>query len=612
MLLKKYFTFVISLLIFIITTTPLAKAKTNQSLKEQINTALVEEKLVGISWATVSNGVVEVGSAGSANLALNQAMTADHKVHVGSVAKSVLALGVLRLITENKLSLDTNVEQLLPELAFKNPWSEGDPITVRHLLEHSAGLDNIRMWQLLNTRVTPTTPLKEAFAARDSELLKVRTKPGTQYSYSNMGYAILGMVIEKVTNQAYEQYLDNHLLKPLSMSDSTFVFLSQEGENADASLAMGYFEGGVAQPAVATYLRPAGQFTTTAADMAKFINLINGQGVLNERVFIKRELIEALAVPHATDAVNAGLEIGHGLAFVTRDRHHVIGMCHPGSTFGYYAYTCIYPEQQKGYFFSINTDSESANTERFNQIFIQHLALEPSAKVSASTANEDLSTLEGMFFLSPNNVAEFEFVDRVFQYRFISVEENQLIIKSLEGKDKILEPIGHNRFREQNRHQVSHVFFQNADGELMLTTGLKTYKKGAFVPVLLYWLSIASGLFGFAYVLFVGMIRLIKRDIERFNRVGLTFINLILFIVPIVLFINQSFLRFGDVTAASLSLAVLSGGLLLSIIASLYVCVKKSSISKTVFKMDVIALLLSLQFCIVLLLWQQIPVVFWR
>ena len=594
------------------TMTPFAFADSSQTLTMQITKALAEEKLVGITWATVSDGVVEVGSAGSANLVLNQAMMAEHKVHVGSVAKSVLALGILRLITENKINLDSNVERLLPEIAFKNPWSTSSPITVRHLLEHSAGIDNIRMWQLLNTSATPTTPLKEAFISSNRELLNVRTKPGTQYSYSNMGYALLGMVIEKVTNQAYEQYLDEHLLKPLAMTNSSFTFVSQEGKNADELLAMGYFEEGVAQPAVATYLRPAGQFTTTAADMAKFIKLINAQGKLEGRTFIERSLIDALAKPYATDAVNAGLKIGHGLAFVTRDRYNVVGMCHPGSTFGYYAYLCLYPEQKKGYFFSINTDSERANTERFNQIFIQHLALEQVRKVDTKLTNENLSELTGIFFLSPNNVAEFEFIDRVFQYVFVSFDDNNLLIKSLEKPDKMLEPMGNKRFRQQDRNTISHVFYHNADGELMLTNGLKTYKKGELTPVVLYWLSIAAGLLGFAYVLVSGITRLIRRDIHRFNRIGITFANLLLFIVPTVLFTQQSFLQFGDVNAASLTLAILSGCLPLSLIASLYVCLKNSSSGKTAVSIDVIMLVISLQLCVVLLFWQQIPVTFWR
>jgi CubicO group peptidase (beta-lactamase class C family) len=198
-------------------------------------------------------------------------MTTDKRVHVGSVTKTVLATGVLRLITTGRISLDTPVADLLPGLGFDNPWAASDPVRVRHLLAHTAGLDNLRFWQAFSLKPKIDTPLIEAFS-RDPALLRVRTRPGSAYSYSSMGYGLLGLVIESVTGERYEHYLDSNLLRPLSMHDSTFEFVSQ---SSDARLAMGHFEEGQTQAAVAVYLRPAGQFTTTVADMAVFaVNLL--------------------------------------------------------------------------------------------------------------------------------------------------------------------------------------------------------------------------------------------------------------------------------------------------------------------------------------------------
>jgi CubicO group peptidase (beta-lactamase class C family) len=85
-------------------------------------------------------------------------MRVDSRVHVGSVAKGLLAAGVLGLIAEGKLSLDTPVAPLLPTLSFNNRWSDTDRVRVRHLLAHTAGIENFRLWHLFSTHARADTP----------------------------------------------------------------------------------------------------------------------------------------------------------------------------------------------------------------------------------------------------------------------------------------------------------------------------------------------------------------------------------------------------------------------------------------------------------------------
>lgn len=322
----------------------LAIGQNSHVLNKHVTSTIKNENLVGITWATVDQGSIQLGNAGFANVEHATKMLVHQKMHVGSVAKTVLAMGILHLISKQQLSLDSHVTSLLPQLTFNNPWQLTSPITVKHLLDHSAGLDDIRMWQLLTTEVTPQTPLQKAFHSNHANLLQVRTEPGTQFSYSNMGYTLLGMIIEAISGQRYETYLDHQFLKPIGMNESTFEFVSQQ---SDKMLAMGYHENHVEQSAVANYLRPAGQFTTTASDMAKFISFVLSDGVVNGQSFIKQHLMQKLFAPSNTDAFKAGLDIGHGLVFINRDRYGVNGQCHPGTTFGFRAYICIYPEQKK-------------------------------------------------------------------------------------------------------------------------------------------------------------------------------------------------------------------------------------------------------------------------
>ncbi|WP_300751252.1 serine hydrolase domain-containing protein, partial [Janthinobacterium sp.] len=340
------------------------------SLAGDITAGLQEEGLTGAVWTELQpDGKIVTGAAGLKNAATGAPMQADTKVQVGSVAKVVLALGVLHLVSEGKLTLDTPLDQILPQLVLKNPWQASDPVRIRHLLAHTAGLDDLRFWQAFSTRPLPDTPLADAFG-HGGNLLRVHARPGSRYAYSNMGYGLLGMVIEKVTGQPYEHYLDTQVLQPLGMKDSTFAFVTQTGPQADPRLAMGHFERGVTQAAVPMYLRPAGQFATTAGDMGKLAQFLMGDGQLQGSSFIAAPLMAALSNPVGTQAALAGLEAGHGLALATRDRHNVLGACHPGTTVGFRAMLCVYPEQKSAFFVAFNTDSETADYERFNRLLM--------------------------------------------------------------------------------------------------------------------------------------------------------------------------------------------------------------------------------------------------
>jgi CubicO group peptidase (beta-lactamase class C family) len=588
----------------------LAMSVTPGVLKQQISVALKTEQLSGMVWSTFSDGAVETGSSGFSNVAQARAMNASQKVQVGSVTKTVLALGVLRMVTRGDLSLDTDVEKLLPQLAVDNEWREDHPIRVRHLLEHTAGLDNIRMWQFMNSNPTPDSPLADAFPANNKKLLKVRTKPGAQYSYSNMGYTVLGMVIEAAMGERYESFLDQNLLRPLGMADSTFAYLSQTGPNADGAMAMGYFENSVARAAMPLYLRSAGQFTTTAPDMGRFMEFLLGGGKLDGETFIEARLMARLGSPSGTDAEKAGLTVGHGLALAIRDRHNVFGMCHPGTTLGFRAYLCLFPEQKKGFFYAINMDSETADYEQFNALFIRFLSLAESPIEKVSVPVMDLSDLPGVYLPSPNNMAQFEWLDLLFSFKLLLREGDRLSMNSLQTKQRVLLPMNNKLLRAVDRTRPSHAILRDAENTILISDGLNTFKKSSIVVPLFYWVSLILGLSGLLYLLAVGLFRLVTGKFGKLTVIALPLANLLAFSIPTFLFIRQPFSKFGDATMASVSLAVLTGLLPLTLVISVLWGLARRKGTGAL--RDVLASGMLLQLCAVLFFWDLVPLVFWR
>lgn len=273
-----------------------SNAWSKEELQNKIADLLNEQKLSGAVWATVSdNGAIAFDSYGYKNGITKEPLTPTDKVHVGSVCKTILAAGFLRMATVGLLNLDDPVKKYLPNLPLEYHDYTHTPITIRHLLDHTSGLTDARLWHVFSTTATPDTPLEAAYL-NSPHLLKVQAKPGSMYSYSNVGYTILGMIIEKITNKRYEEYLDENLLKPLGMLNSSFEFISQ---TKDRKLAYGHFEKGVPVAAMPMYLRPAGQFTTTAEDVGIFLKFMMSDGTIDGQPFIESTYLNTVGKqPH--------------------------------------------------------------------------------------------------------------------------------------------------------------------------------------------------------------------------------------------------------------------------------------------------------------------------
>ena len=587
------------------------------TLEADFAAGLKDEGLAGAVWSEVlPDGKVRTGAAGLRDVAAKASMQADTRVQVGSVAKVMLALGVLRLISEDRLTLDTPVQQVLPELALRNPWLASDPVRIRHLLAHTAGLDNVRLWQAFSGKPQPDTPLAEAFDG--GGLLRVRTRPGTRYAYSNMGYGVLGMVIERVTGQPYQRYLDAQLLQPLGMADSTFGFVTQmstqTGAQRDPRLAMGHVEHGVAQAAVPQYLRPAGQFTTTAADMARLAQFLLGDGKLKGAQFIDLALMGALSEPAGTDAAQAGLATGHGLALAVRDRHNVVGACHPGTTAGFRAMLCIYPEQDSAFFVAFNTDAEQADYERFNRLLLRDLDVPLRAPVAPGKPAPGVENWQGVYVPTPSPMASMAWIDAVFGFTRVKWDGESLFLIPFQGEPRELEPVGGLLFRASDRSTASHVLMQE-DGKHILSDGLRSYERASMLRMLVLWGSLALGAAGLLYVLLVGAYRAARRTLGRGDHLFVPLLSLLALLLPLPFFYFQSYLRLGDVTLASVLLALATGALPLAMAYGLARCWRSfgaAAETGTLAKWDWVALLAALQLLLVLAWWGLLPLRMWQ
>ena len=572
------------------------------ALQSRIETVLAEAGITGAVWGLDDGATMHTAAAGLADQ--NRAMQADTRVHVGSIAKAVLATGVLHLASEGRLDLDAPVSELVPDLALDNPWASEAPVRVRHLLDHTAGLDDMRLSQFFSLTATPDMPLAEALDIRRP--LLIRTRPGSRYSYSNTSYALLGRVIEEVTGQRYESWLDRELLAPLGMHDSTFAFTTQIGPGADKRLAMGHFEDQRPHPAVAVRVRPAAQFTTTAADMLRFARFVMGDGQLNGTPFIAPELMRQRGRAHATEAARAGLTVGYALGMGLRDRHGAVGLCHGGDAVGFRAMVCAFPEHKRAYFVAFNADVEGADYARIHAMLIETLGVAEKSEVAHSMPGAGLEAWNGLYVPAPSRFQSFTYVDHLFSVRHVKWTGQTLHVRQMQGAPLSLEPAGGNLFRAPGRVLPSHALLIGDDGARILVDDRQSHSRIKLWRVVMLWISFAAGVLGIVYVLLAGGWRMLRRRPWHEDALRIGWWNIFALIVAIVLLQRQPFLQLGDITPASVLLALFSGSLPFAIAASLFQSIRKSRRP-----IELASLLAILQWSIVLAAWGLMPLCTW-
>ena len=186
-----------------------------------------------IAYGIVADGrLVHSGVAGEANIETQQAPTTKTLYRIASMTKSFTAMAILKLRDEGKLDLQDPAYLYIPELkGITYATSDSPPVTLQHLLTMSAGFPEDNPWgdrQLDDTN--------EELIARVKEGISFSNAPGLSYEYSNLGFALLGNIINKVTGVPFQQYITDNILKPLGMNDSKWEYT----EIPKAQLALGY------------------------------------------------------------------------------------------------------------------------------------------------------------------------------------------------------------------------------------------------------------------------------------------------------------------------------------------------------------------------------------
>jgi CubicO group peptidase (beta-lactamase class C family) len=578
----------------------------SDDLSKDLTKILREEELSGSVWMTIDplKGT-RIGAAGLSDVENHISMQIHNNVHMGSITKTVLATAVLRMVSLGLLDLDKPVTDYLNNVSFDNPWPHTS-VTIRHLLDHTSGLEDARLWQMFSNEVDPEAPLINSFPTKGRKL-KIRSRPGEIFSYSNSGYGLLGLVIESVTGERYETYLDKMLLAPLGMTGSTFTFLKQE---TSPNLAWGHFDDGTQSAAHPIALRPAGQFTTTMADMAKLAHFMMGNGMLpNGQKFVEEELMKSRGKPYRTIAAQKGLLPAYTLGLARRDRHGVVSYCHTGNIIGYYAMFCLFPEEQKAFAFSVNTDSETADYTRIASRLIASISPQNAISEGTKVLPADIDDWVGYYVLQQSRFDMFRYLDVAFGFAKIDRRQDNIVFSPFQGQAYSLDHLGDNLYRADNRSTISHLLYRDKMNVPHISNGFTTYQKVNSLLIIGHVGSVFIGCIGFVGLLILALINIRKMYNGELVAMRPVTLGILALVLPMPLFMMYPFTSLGDLTIAN---AVLTGATALFPILILYSLFKL--VRQPVNRGQSIYFILNLailQWIIVMFIYGQWPLVLW-
>ncbi|WP_343264179.1 serine hydrolase domain-containing protein [Luteimonas qiangzhengi] len=346
-------------------------------IEERLAGLMAEHEAVGLAVVVVrDNDIVYRNSLGWKDREARRPLEEDDVFRIASISKSFAAVSVLQLVEQGRLSLDDDVGGLLG-FPVRNPAFPEQVITLRMLLNHTSSVTDSQQYgslDIINPGVNASW--NESYSAH---------APGEQYEYSNLGYNMLGAIIERAAGERFDGYVKQHVLAPLGLygghwSDAldadrfAQIYRYRDGEGfvrSDAAYAplgerLADYRLGYSAP----LFSPTGGMKITASDLARYMLMHMNQGEWAGARIISSEHAAMMQAP----AVRIDDDAGYGLALRT-DRSLVPGVTltgHTGSAYGLYSSMFFDADRKYGFIVITNGVRDPELRGAVNRALYEH------------------------------------------------------------------------------------------------------------------------------------------------------------------------------------------------------------------------------------------------
>jgi CubicO group peptidase (beta-lactamase class C family) len=302
----------------------------------------------------MSDHVVYAQGFGIADVGTGQAVTPDTVFLLASVSKPFTAAAIMQLAEQGKIDLEAPFTTYLPDFHMADEHYK--QITVRQLLSHQSGMPDY--FDLIPDYWHANKPDNSAEAldnyVRDLQGSKLDFAPGTAWSYSTNGFAILGDIVAKVSGQSYEAYIHDHIFKPLGMDHSSFVCTELEPAQLASPYILDETKLNVVKADFYPYNRatmPGAGLCSNVADMTKWLLTTLNRGTFNSTSILNASSYDLLWQSQAKTGWESILgptaaEYGLGWFMAELDGHRTVS--HAGATAGFHAAILLAPDGNIG------------------------------------------------------------------------------------------------------------------------------------------------------------------------------------------------------------------------------------------------------------------------
>jgi CubicO group peptidase (beta-lactamase class C family) len=400
-----------------------------EQLKQAITQIITDKNVPAVGIAMIDpNGPVWVGSLGLANLENEVKADENSLFRIGSTSKMFVSLSILKLVEQQKLSLQDKIIDLIPEIEFENQWRETDPIRVVHLLEHTTGWDDIHLAEYAHNDPTPVSLRQGLDYHPDSRVS--RWKPGSRMSYCNSGPPVAAFIVEKMTGKSFEDYVQENFFDPMGMETATY-FLSDDVANKGVTL---YDLFNKPQEYWHIIMRPSGSINASPVDMSKFLQFYIDRGNVGEEQLISQESLERMEVAKSTNAAKIGQQYGYGLSNYSSSHKSWIYREHNGGVNGGLTEMAYLPSENLGHVIMTNSGNAAAFGEISDLIRdYETRHLKEKEIENNSEITDQHKQLEGLYFPINPRQNLTAFIERITGVQKITFDQNMLVRQGLLG-----------------------------------------------------------------------------------------------------------------------------------------------------------------------------------
>ena len=456
------------------------------ALQTAIESVLKETKTPGAAIAIVASNKLDwLAGIGKADVAANQPVTPDTLFRLGSVSKGFVALAALQLQEAGKLKLTDTVRQWAPDVAFVNPWEATHPVRLVHLMEHTSGFDDMHLREYALDDPAMTLDAALAFGASSRVC---RWPPGERMAYCNSGPAVLAAVIEKVSGERFEDYMQKNIFNPLHMDGASY-FYTPEVQRRLAKLYRP--DGATPYPYWHVGLRPTAGLNASARDMANYLRFYLQRGSLDGTQLLSSASIERMERGETLPSAKLGRMEEYGLYNYDIPYGPFVFHGHNGAVMGGITEMGYLPEQGCGYVVMINSGSfiaASRITDHVREYLRPKLTAPPLPPV-VPVRDQFKQHYAGHYQCISPTAQWSQGINRWLNARTLTITTNGFFV-SFHGfnKHRVL-PVTERLFRDENATLATVALLPDTNGHTLIQCSMGTFER---IPAVEYWAQLAG------------------------------------------------------------------------------------------------------------------------